>query len=72
MIQQDIKTKTFEQINNLLELMDRLNEIELDCKRYTQSVDNSKLNASFQTIREVIALNHYYHINRIHIFKDKE
>jgi len=69
---QDIKTKTFEQINNLLELMDRLNEIELDCKRYTQSADNSKLNSSFQTIREVIALNHYYHINKIHIFKDKE
>jgi len=59
MIQQDTKIKTFEQINNLLELMDRLNEIELDCKRYTQSVDNSKLNSSFQTIREVIALNHY-------------
>lgn len=72
MIQHDIKTETFKQINKLLDLMDKLNEIEMDCKQYINSADNNKLNASFQNIREIIALNHYYHINRLHIFKDTE
>lgn len=72
MIQQDIKAETFKQINKLLELMDKLNEIEMDCKKYINSVDNNQLNASFQNIRETIALNHYYHINKLHIFKDIE
>lgn len=72
MIQHDIKTETFKQINKLLDLMDKLNEIEMDCKQYINSADNNQLNTSFQNIRETIALNHYYHINRLHIFKDTE
>ena len=72
MIQHDIKTETFKQINKLLDLMDKLNEIEMDCKQYINSADNNQLNTSFKNIRKTIALNHYYHINRLHIFKDTE
>lgn len=72
MIQEEIKIKIFEEINALLKLMDKIDDIEIECYKYLNTTDTNKLHINFQNIRERLALCHYYRIDRLNIFKESE
>jgi len=66
----ELNEKIVVETHNMINIMDQLNEMDMICKRYIESVNNDKLNESFSNIRQIIALKHYHNMDRICIFKN--